>query len=91
MAATNVGFGCGHSGVGAGCSSGNDGVGATESPSAGGTGGGPVVTSGRGLDWRIRSTATVSPLSEVLPPVTVVTDGLVMAVSVGEGARFVVV
>jgi len=31
-------------------------------------------------------------MSEVfLPPATVVTDGLVMAVSVGEGARFVVV
>jgi hypothetical protein len=33
----------------------------------------------------------MSPLLEVLPPVTVVTDGLVMAVSDGEGARFVVV
>ena len=46
MAAKNVGFGGGHSGVGAGCSSGDDGVaGATGSPSAGGTGGGLVVTS----------------------------------------------
>ena len=78
-------------GVGAGCSSGNDGVGATELPLAGRTGGGPVVTSGRGLDRRIRSTATVGPSSEVLPPVNVVTDGLVTAVGVGEGARFVVV
>ena len=50
MAARNIGFGGGHSGVGAGCSSGDDRVGATESPSAGGTGGGPVITSGRGLD-----------------------------------------
>ena len=91
MAANNIGFGGGHLGVGAGCASGDDVAGATELPSAGGTGGGPVVTSGRGLDLRVRSTATVSPLSEVLPPVTVVTDGLVMAVSVGEGARFVVV
>jgi hypothetical protein len=33
----------------------------------------------------------VSPLLEVLPSVIVVTNGLVMAVSVGEGARFVVV
>jgi len=92
MAAKNIGFGGGHLGVGAACSSGDGGVGATGSPSAGGgNGGGPVVTSGRGLDWRILSAATVSPLSEVLPPVTVVTDGLVMAVSVGEGACFVVV
>jgi hypothetical protein len=92
MAAKNIGFSGGHLGVGAGCSSGDDGVaGATGSPSAGGTGGGPVVTSGWGLDWRIRSAATVSPSLEVLPPVTVVTDGSVMAVSVGEGARFVVV
>ena len=91
MAAKNIGFSGGHSGVGAGCSSCDDGVGATESPSAVGTGGGPVVTSGRGLDWGIRLAATVSPLSEVLPPINVVTDGLVMAVSVGEGARLVVV
>ena len=93
LAAKNVGFGGGNSGVGAGCSSGDDGVaGATGLPSAGGgNGGGPVVTSGLGLDWRILSAATVSPLLEVLPPVTVVTNGSVMAVSVGEGARFVVV
>jgi hypothetical protein len=89
MAAKNIGFGGGHSGVGACCSSGDDGVaGATGLPSAGGTGGGPVVTYGRGLDWRVRSTATVSPLSEVLPFFTVVTDGSVMAVSVGEGNDF---
>jgi hypothetical protein len=43
------------------------------------------------MDWRIRSAAMVSPLLEVLPPVTVVSNGSVMAVSVGEGARFVVV
>ena len=36
-----------HVGVGAGCISGDDGVaGATGLPSAGGTGGGPMVTSG---------------------------------------------
>ena len=46
MAARDIRFGGGHLGVGAGCSSGDDGVGATESPSAGRTGGGPVVTSG---------------------------------------------
>ena len=47
MAAKNIGFGGGHSGVGAGCSSGDDGAaGATGLPSAGGTGGGPVITSG---------------------------------------------
>jgi hypothetical protein len=92
MAAKNIGFGGGHLEVGAGCGSGDDGVaGATGSPSARGAVGGPVVTSGRGLDWRVRSAATVSPLSEVLPPATVVTDDLVMVVSVGEGARFVVV
>jgi len=39
----------------------------------------------------IGESAIVSPLLEVLPPVTAVTDGSVMAVSVGEGARFVVV
>ena len=47
MAAKNIGVGGGHLGVGAGCSSGDDGVsGATGLPSAGGTGVGPVVTSG---------------------------------------------
>ena len=45
MAAKNIGFGGGH--LGAGCSiSGGDGAGAAELPLAGGTGGGPVVTSG---------------------------------------------
>ena len=91
MAAKNIGFGGGHLRVGAGCGSGDDGAGETEMPSAGGAGGGPVVTTDRGLDWRVRSTARVSPLSEMLPPVTVVRDGLVMAVRIGEGAQFVVV
>jgi len=50
MDAKNIGFGEGHLRVGAGCGSGDDGAGATEMPSAGGTGGGPVVTTDRGLD-----------------------------------------
>ena len=50
IAAKNIGFGEGHLRVGAGCGSGDDGAGATEMPSAGGTGGGPVVTTDRGLD-----------------------------------------
>ena len=47
MAAKNVGFGGGHSLVGADCSSGDDGVdGATGSPSAGELGVAQLLTSG---------------------------------------------
>jgi len=82
MAAKSIGFGGGHLGVGAGCSSGDDGVaGATGSPSAG--------------KLKVAKLLLLfeawSPSLEVLPPVTVVTDSLVMVESVSEGARFVVV